>query len=206
MSKKEKPDPRTLNIYRTEKQSPEEAAAHTFLRPTTNAALSIKSHHDKQDEVTVEELRKELQRQIGKVNNGNLQRAEAMLLAQAHTLDSLFTDLLGRSRLNMGEYFHAAEKYMRLALKAQSQCRTTLESLAEIKNPKPYIQNNRAQYQQVNNGVPEPRARGENLKQTNGLLEDQSNDGQWLDTRAPETAGGNDKELEAVEVQHRPKK
>jgi hypothetical protein len=35
----------------------------------------------------------------------------------------------------MGEYVNAAETYMRLALKAQSQCRTTLETLAGIKNP-----------------------------------------------------------------------
>jgi hypothetical protein len=203
MSKKRNPNPHTLKIYRTEEQSKDEAVAQTFLNPITNAAISIKSHNKKHDEVTVDGLKSELQRQINKVNDGNLQRAEAMLLAQAHTLDSLFTDLLGRSRLNMGEYFHAAEKYMRLALKAQGQCRTTLEALAEIKNPKPYIQNNRAQYQQINNGMPQPHAHDENLKQSNELLEDKSNEEQWLDTRAPETAGGNDKELEALEAKHR---
>ena len=196
----------TLNVYQQNEQSVEEAMAQTLLRPTTNAALSIKSHHEKQEQLTIDEVVKELQRQNEKMEEGGLQRAEAMLLAQAHTLDSLFADLLRHSRLNMGEYFHAAEKYMRLALKAQSQCRTTLESLAEIKNPKPYIQNNRAQYQQVNNGMPQPPAHGENLKQSNGLLEDKSNDGQWLDTGASETADGNDKELEAVEAKHRPQK
>jgi hypothetical protein len=35
----------------------------------------------------------------------------------------------------MGEYVDAADTYMRLALRAQSQCRATLETLAAIKNP-----------------------------------------------------------------------
>ena len=35
----------------------------------------------------------------------------------------------------MGEYLLATETYLRLALKAQSQCRATLETLAAIKNP-----------------------------------------------------------------------
>jgi len=49
----------------------------------------------------------------------------------------------------------------------------------------------------------ESRAR-ENPKSTNGLLEleDKTHETEWLDTRTPETAGGNDKEMETVEVQH----
>jgi len=35
----------------------------------------------------------------------------------------------------MGEYVDAADTDMRLALRAQSQCRATLETLAAIKNP-----------------------------------------------------------------------
>ena len=46
--------------------------------------------------------------------------------------------------------------------------------------------------------------RAENSKSTNELLEDQTNDQQWLDTGAPEAAGRNDKELEAVGTKHRP--
>jgi mRNA-degrading endonuclease RelE of RelBE toxin-antitoxin system len=65
----------------------------------------------------------------------------------------IFTRLSLRAHNNFGQYMKAAETYLRLALKAQSQCRATLETLAEIKNPRPYIQNNRAEYQQVNNGA-----------------------------------------------------
>ena len=42
---------------------------------------------------------------------------------------------------------------MKLALKAQSQCRTTLDSLASMKNPAVHMrQTNIANNQQVNNG------------------------------------------------------
>jgi hypothetical protein len=39
--------------------------------------------------------------------------------------------------LNMKQYLDATDKFMRLALKAQSQCRTTVEALGELKNPQP---------------------------------------------------------------------
>ncbi len=47
----------------------------------------------------------------------------------------MFLELARRSGANMGEYIQAAEAYMRLALKAQAQCRATLETLANTKNP-----------------------------------------------------------------------
>ncbi len=66
---------------------------------------------------------------------GDLKHAETVLTAQAATLDAIFNEMARRAALNMGEYMDATERYMRLALKAQSQCRTTLETLAAIKNP-----------------------------------------------------------------------
>jgi len=56
-------------------------------------------------------------------------------MAQAHTLDAIFGSCARRAALNMGTYLNTAETYLRLGLKAQSQCRTTLETLANIKNP-----------------------------------------------------------------------
>jgi hypothetical protein len=77
-----------------------------------------------------------------------------MLTAQAVTLNAIFTSLANRSASNIGEYLDAGDRYMRLALKAQGQCRATLETLAAIKNP-PVVfarQANIAQGpQQVNN-------------------------------------------------------
>jgi len=55
-----------------------------------------------------------------------------MLTAQAHTLDALFTALVQRAALNFGEYIGAADTYIRLVLKAQSQCRATWKAIAEM--------------------------------------------------------------------------
>ncbi len=71
-----------------------------------------------------------------KAEGGDLGLASRMLAAQALTLDSMFTELARRSAINMGEYIGASEKYGRLALKAQSNCRATLEALAKLHQPR----------------------------------------------------------------------
>ena len=126
------------------------------------------------------ELITELHTKTESVHSGNMKSVESMLYGQAMTLQTIFTNLARRSAMNAGEYIDAADKYMRLALKAQSQCRATLETLAEMKNPMPYIkQANIANGpQQVNNGTtPDNRAirahahAGENASLQNELLE-----------------------------------
>jgi hypothetical protein len=65
------------------------------------------------------------------------------------------------------------ETFLRLELKAQAQCRSTLETLATIKNP-PVIyakQANISNNQQINNGVPAPSHAKEIKNQPNELLE-----------------------------------
>jgi len=58
----------------------------------------------------------------------------------------------------MSEYINAAEIYLRLALKAQAQCRTTVEALVEMKHPRPVAFVSQANIssgpQQVNNATP----------------------------------------------------
>jgi hypothetical protein len=107
-------------------------------------------------------------------------------MSQATALNVMFGELSRRSALNMGEYLEASEKYLRMALKAQNQCRMTLETLSNIKNP-PVVYAKQANIanglQQVNNGTTPPRARGEeNQNQPNKILE--QNDEQRMDTGA----------------------
>ncbi len=78
-----------------------------------------------------------------------------MLTAQAHTLDAVFNNLARRA-IN-AEYMDNLDRYLKLALRAQSQCRATWEALATMKNP-PMIgyvrQANIAHgHQQVNNAT-----------------------------------------------------
>ena len=131
--------------------------------------------------------------------------AEATLVAQADTLDAIFNELARRAALNMGEYLGATETYLRLALKAQSQCRATLETLAAIRNP-PVIYARQANVttgpQQINNGVAAPtRGRESETAQTQ-LLE--ATDGKRLDTGTASAAGGCNSSLEAVGAIDRP--
>ena len=67
---------------------------------------------------------------------GDLKLASDMLVAQAHSLDALFTEFARRAALNMGEYVSTAESYGRIALKAQANCRATLEALMKLHQPR----------------------------------------------------------------------
>jgi hypothetical protein len=97
-----------------------------------------------------------IQEKAAKVQAGDLSEMEALLVAQATSLDAIYTEMARRAALNMGEHLAATEIYMRLALKAQSQCRSTLESLAEIKAPRhvSFVKQANIAHgpQQVNNG------------------------------------------------------
>ncbi len=100
-----------------------------------------------------------------------------MLLTQAQTLDTVFHKLARLAGSNFSN-LEAADTFMRLALRAQSQCRATLETLAVIKNPTTVAFVRQANIangpQQVNNAAqPAPEASGaqeheESAKQTIG--------------------------------------
>jgi hypothetical protein len=75
--------------------------------------------------------------------------------------------------MNLADHLKASELFMRLALKSQSQCRATIETLAAVKNPPSLAfvkQANIANgHQQVNNGLASPAR--ENVFSTNEVLE-----------------------------------
>lgn len=108
------------------------------------------------DDAELQAVYELLATQTGKVQGGDLKSAEAMLYGQAATLQAVFTALVRRAaRADQIPQFQAA---MSMALKAQAQCRATLEALAEIKNPRPVAFVKQANIangpQQVNNGTP----------------------------------------------------
>lgn len=74
--------------------------------------------------------------ELAKVARGDMALPSRMLAAQAVSLDTIFTELAQRSQRNMGQYLDAAERYMRLALKAQAASRATLEALARLHQPR----------------------------------------------------------------------
>lgn len=124
-----------------------------------------------------------------------------MLANQATALQSLFTRLTEKALV--AEYMDHFEAYMRMALRAQSQSRASIETLAAIKNP-PVVfakqANIAAGPQQVNNGTVThaTAARAGEIENTPSQLLEAPKHGQWLDTRAPSATGGANSQLEAV--------
>jgi hypothetical protein len=153
------------------------------------------------------ELVKSTRAAVGRAAKGETDQADGLLTSQAIALNAVFLEMSRRAALNMGQHMGAMETYMRLALKAQSQCRTTLETLAEIKNPRAVAFVKQANiaggHQQVNNHAPVEAGRAESKRRPNELLEEIS-DAQWLDPRAAPAAGAGNPELATVGARHRP--
>ena len=169
---------------------------------STRSALSAstyKAYAGGGDKLEVTDLMGELRKAAEEVAGGNMGRVESMLAHQALTLDAIFNDLAQRSRKQ--DTFKGIEVLLRLALKAQAQSRSTVEAIALLKNPMPYIkQANIANGpQQVNNGT--PTSAGKNQSHPNELLEHQH--GNTLDIGATATAGRADPAMEAVGAVHR---
>jgi hypothetical protein len=174
--------------------------AVTALDPVCgNAAIAATFAKGAFGEVDSHEASTVLQKRVDAVKGGDLSSAEAMLTAQAAALNSLFLELTKRSGTNMGAHMGVMETYMRLALKAQSQCRATLEALVAIKNP-PVVYARQANFaaghQQVNNGA--LAHAGRTQSQPNKLLEAEHGTSERLDPRAAGKAGGGHQALETV--------
>jgi hypothetical protein len=182
--------------------------ATAALRPSVQAAITNREllKSDFREDVTLDALVTELAYRAQQVTDKNyLGRHEAMLAAQAHTLDVLFNQMVRKAWLNVGHYPDTVDKYMRLALRAQAQCRATAETLNEMKNPKPvaFVQqaNIASGHQQVNNESFETSTRAhapaENSEiQQNKLLERQH--GERLEFGAPGQAIDGDSAMATV--------
>lgn len=202
----------TLTMRQEQGKSRERMMAESALASPVASAITARTFATGRfGELDLTESMAVMVEQVNKARSGDLSGGEGMLMAQAVALDSIFNELARRAALNMGEHMQAMETYVRLALKAQSQCRTTLETLATIKNP-PVVFARQANIahgpQQVNNGVPNnvPHAHACEKKpiQSNELLTDGVEHGPTLDNRGTPAAGGADKELATMGAIDRP--
>ena len=73
---------------------------------------------------------------VAVTRSGDMSLPSDLLTAQSITLDAVFTKCLRRSMLNMDQYPEAAERYMRMALKAQANARSSIEALARLHAPR----------------------------------------------------------------------
>lgn len=193
----------------TATEEKQQKAARLVLRPSINAAVVITEYGKPFGELDVMALADVLVERSKEVSSGDMHMVEAMLIDQAHALQAIFMNFARRT-LNQ-EYQKNVESFMRMALKAQNQCRMTLETLAIVKNPPVVIakQANISQGpQQVNNGIPASvhpaHVREEKEIQSNEVLTDGVEHGQTLDTRGTAAAGGTDPAMATLEQIDRP--
>ena len=132
--------------------------------------------------------------------DGKTQRGAMILATQAEALNSIFTRLAVKAARNMNGYVEATNVYLRLALKAQSQSRATIEALGRLQNPKitQFVGQLNATTgpQQVNN------ATGEAIENQPNELLDLEN-AKWMDRGAKSQAVENDPKVETLGARHR---
>jgi hypothetical protein len=183
-----------------------ENAAWVALQPSANAAAVVEAYGTSYGEQDINALIVDLRVKFDQVSKGDLRHCEAMLVGQANALQAIFVNLARRAVSQ--EYLNQYATHLSLALKAQNQCRATLETLAAIKNP-PVVFAKQANInqgngnQQVNNGTPAPATHaGKNINQQNELLEVQHGS-ETVVTQTTGKAIGKDKAMAPVETVHR---
>lgn len=175
------------------------------LSSNTQNAVGILSWSKFAGDADLQELVNDLAEQTVKIQDGDMRPVEGMLYRQAKTLETMFTSLARRAANNDG--LKQFQVNLTLALKAQAQCRATLEALAEIKNPRPVQFVKQANMttgpQQVNNayaGIASHsgiQSGAGNIKnEQNKLLE--ADHGNYLDTRAQGAASRVNQTVDAV--------
>ena len=104
------------------------------------------------DKIDLSDILESLQQSSEQLqSDAPLHLTENILISQAQSLNVMFCDLAIKA--NNQKHIDNMDKFLKLALKAQSQCRATLETLANIKNP-PIVfakHANIAHHQQINN-------------------------------------------------------
>jgi hypothetical protein len=202
-------DPKALEVDRQPDEPMADALAHAVLRPTIEAAVTVRQYTKSTfGELSINVLVDDLAKQCALASDGTMKRGEAILTTQAHTLNAIFNYLARRAQT--AEYMPQLETYLRLGLKAQNQCRATLDTLATMKNPSTVAFVRQANIahgpQQVNNTpqpVPDEASRAREFENPpNKLLEQQH--GERLDGGTVQATVGADSSLEAVGEVHRP--
>ena len=215
MSTKPKKSPTTKPPATTDKPDPKKARAQRVSKLYADGVLPLAQiaemfsrglggENDTDMMATYERML-----EVGEaVNGGSLATAERLLFAQAATLNVLFAELTRRAALNMGQHLDATETYLRLALKAQAQSRATVQTLAEVKQPRSVAfvrQANIAQQQQVNNAAPVLHARTEESPKPANEQSRLEAPNEWstLDTGATAAPARGNPEVETVGAIHR---
>ena len=132
--------PNPLELVKREGENNGRTLARTLLDPVSRHASLSSAYADQvfggDVQASITETASLLGDELNRTVGGDMTMATRILASQAISLDAIFTELARRSSANMGQHFEGMERYMRLALKAQSASRSTLEALARLHQPR----------------------------------------------------------------------
>jgi len=144
-------------VTKVAKLSGAEISRHIFHPLMSAARVLVRSQKGTdlaENQWDMQVLVDELVNSTNKLAKGDMSHVEQMLMHQATALQAIFTRLTERAFAS--SEIPSYDLFMRFGLRAQSQCRATLETLAAVKNP-PVVYARQANVttgpQQVNNGV-----------------------------------------------------
>lgn len=154
----------------------------------SHAMAFIRSHG--KGEVNTSLRLGEILKQAEVIKGGDMSSVEEMLYSQSLTLQSLFNQMtaIGSSLLSTSAGEDRAIAVFELALKAQNQCRQTLQALNELKNPKKPAQFVKTQLNQLRIDSPQQIERSNYAP---------------LDIGSESEAGSTHPAVEALDRQHR---
>ncbi|MBT7436881.1 MAG: hypothetical protein HN791_12655 [Gammaproteobacteria bacterium] len=192
----------------TRKKRTNESASKSMMSSSTVNSNVIQSVHQQTDfgendlgeaiKLDLKSLTDAMATVSGQVKAGNLSSLEDMLVCQTYSLQHLFMTMA--IKINGTTNADHIELLSKLALKAQNQCRTTIATLSEMKNPKRAMfvkQLNQANQMQVNNSKDsDSEIQKKTSNPANELLE--QTDGERLDTRTTGETIGDDDAVKAV--------
>jgi len=191
-------DKKQILTLKLEKDQTKEEAIAEFNSKSEFLSTAVKESFDigLGDDFGFQANMKVLERATKQIKSGDLSKIEEMYISQAMALEVMFASLARRAKAQ--DKLLQYETHMRLALKAQNQCRATLQALVQLKQPSQTTfvkQANIAQgHQQVNNLAEK------NITPQNELLKDSY---AKLDNGATPTTKGIDTTLEALETINR---
>ncbi len=144
ISKASDPDaPTPLNVDVRPDETSRQAIARKLTGPftrhglvTAEACSRLVESFDSADKPGLTEYAWAIKDRADKAATGDLEATSALLMAQALTLDAIFSEYSRIALVNVGTHSEASERYMRIALKAQSNSRASLEALAKLHQPR----------------------------------------------------------------------
>lgn len=130
----------TLHIPIGTKEPESQQLARTVVEPELRHALIARAFAtfgvSSKVDTTVRDYSRVLESVGDAAANGELALVSRTFISQALTCDTMFTEFARRAAMNVGRYPDAAERFARIALKAQANSRATLEALAKLHQPR----------------------------------------------------------------------